>query len=271
MGGTDKTCSEVLSVRIDTNARTLTSSEDSACQCHPFLSNAPASPPRYHSRMIARIHGLLQSISHGTAIVRVGSLEQGALDYELLLPAFVESRLGGSINQNVSLFTFHFLESQGQGSSFLPRLAGFLTQDDLRFYILFTTVKGIGYKRALRAMALETAQIAGAIADRDEKLLQSLPEVGKRTAETIIVTLRGKVDGFVSAATYGAAAGAGSAKPQAGGGGKLAREALEALLALGENRVQAIQWIDEALRDPEDRPRDASDLINRIYRIKAGV
>ena len=225
--------------------------------------------------MIARIHGLLQSISAGHAIVRIGVLEQGALDYELLLPAFVEARLGASSGKNVSLFTFHFLESQGQGMSMIPRLAGFLTQEDLRFYLLFTTVKGIGFKRALRAMALETPQIAGAIADRDEKLLQSLPEVGKRTAETIIVTLRGKVDAFISAAAYGksgAVAGgiaSAGAKPQAGG--SLAREALEALLALGENRLQAIQWIDTAMSDPDDRPRDASELINRIYRIKAGV
>lgn len=233
--------------------------------------------------MIARIHGVLVSVSAGSALVRVGDITGGggAMDYELLLPAFAESRLTIDIGKRISLFTFHFLESQGQGSSFLPRLAGFLTQDDLRFYLLFTSVKGIGYKRALRAMALETAQIAGAIADRDEKLLQSLPEVGKRTAETIVVTLRGKVDGFVSAAAYGARDGAGSAKPQAAGtagaggagtgSGRLAREALEALLALGENRVQAIQWIDEAMRDPEDRPRDASDLINRVYRMKAGV
>lgn len=221
--------------------------------------------------MIARIHGILQSLSSGHALVRVGTLEQGALDYELLLPAFVEARLGGNIGKNVSLFTFHFLESQGQGASMLPRLAGFLTQEDLRFYLLFTTVKGIGYKRALRAMALETAQIAGAIADRDEKLLQSLPEIGKRTAETVIVTLRGKVDGFVSAAAYGGGGGkrADGATTQATGG-TLAREALEALMALGENRVQAIQWIDMAMSDPDDRPRDSSELINRIYRIKAG-
>jgi Holliday junction DNA helicase RuvA len=223
--------------------------------------------------MIARIHGLLQSLSSGHALVRVGSLEQGALDYELLLPAFVEARLGPSIGKNVSLFTFHFLESQGQGSSMLPRLAGFLSQEDLRFYLLFTTVKGIGYKRALRAMALETPQIAGAIADRDEKLLQSLPEVGKRTAETIIVTLRGKVDAFITAAAFGkgAASSTSSGAKAPATGGSLAREALEALLALGESRVQAIQWIDTAMSDPDDRPRDASDLINRIYRIKAGA
>lgn len=223
--------------------------------------------------MIARIHGKLETLSPGTAIIRVGSVEQGALDYEVLLPAFVEARLGGSIGKNVSLYTFHFHESQGQGSSMLPRLAGFLTHEDLRFYLLFTTVKGIGYKRALRAMALDTAQLAGAITDRDDKLLQSLPEIGKRTAETVIVTLRGKVDSFINASTYTTSKTSKSDKSAQTptGSGSIAREALDALVALGENRVQAMQWIDTIMSDPDDRPRDSSDLINRIYRMKASV
>ncbi len=235
--------------------------------------------------MIARIHGKLETLSAGAAIVRVGSVEQGALDYEVLLPAFVEARLGGSIGKNISLHTFHFHESQGQGSNMLPRLAGFLTHEDLRFYLLFTTVKGIGYKRALRAMALDTAQLAGAITDRDDKLLQSLPEIGKRTAETVIVTLRGKVDAFINASTYTSSntgkkekAGQGVSGGTSGGtsgggsgGASIAREALDALVALGENRVQAMQWIDTVMSDPDDRPRDSSELINRIYRMKAGT
>ena len=109
------------------------------------------------------------------------------------------------MGQTLTLNTFHFIEMQGQGTTAIPRLAGFTTAQDRRFYELFTTVKGIGNKRALRAMALESAQIAAAIADRDLALLQSLPEIGRRTAETIVATLSGKVDAFVSAAAYGSA------------------------------------------------------------------
>ena len=223
--------------------------------------------------MIARIHGILDSIDDGVACVRIGDPATGALTYEVMLPSFAVSRLLDSVGHGVTLHTFNWFESQGQGSSMIPRLAGFLTPEDLRFYELFTSCKGIGYKRALRALAMDTATIAGAIADRDVSLLQSLPEIGKRTAETIVLTLKDKVNAFVSAAAFGGAGGdakkKGSAKPQAAGG-SMAREAMEALLALGESRAQAVQWIDAAMNE-EDRPKDVTDLINRIYRIKAGA
>jgi len=224
-------------------------------------------------RMIARIQGLLESIDHGVALMRVGD-ETGALFYEVLLPAFAEARLAASRGKTVTLHTFHFLESQGQGANMLPRLAGFLTTEDLKFYQLFTTCKGIGFRKALRAMTLETSQIAAAVADRDAALLQSLPEIGKRTAETIIASLRGKVDRFVTAATYagaGASSSADAAAVRTLPGGPLAREALEVLLALGENRQQAVQWIDHILGDPDDRPDNVEDVVQRVYRMKAGV
>lgn len=222
--------------------------------------------------MIAQLHGVLASLGSGAAMIRIGD-DRGALIYEVLLPAFAEAQLGGQQGRPVTLHTFHFLESQSQGAAMLPRLAGFLSRDDLRFFQLFTTCKGIGFRKALRAMTLDTGQLAAAIADRDASLLQTLPEIGKRTAETIIVTLRGKVDPFVSAAAYGAPGSdtgvAGAARPTTGG--PLAREALEVLLTLGESRAQAIQWIGHVLSDPDDRPADVNELIARVYRVKAGV
>jgi Holliday junction DNA helicase RuvA len=216
--------------------------------------------------MIARITGILEGIEGGSALLRVGE----GITYQVLVPAYTAARLGASVGQTVSLHTFHFIESQGQGMTMIPRLAGFTTQQDRRFYELFTTVKGIGNKRALRAMALESAQIAGAIADRDLALLQTLPEIGRRTAETIVATLTGKVDGFVAAAAEARAAEPGSPGTPASSASGLTRAAMEVLLQLGENRNEALAWIDQALRDEKDRPRDVQDLIQRVYRIKAG-
>ena len=39
-------------------------------------------------------------------------------------------------------------------------------------------------------------------------------------------------------------------------------------MQLGENRTQAMMWIDEALRE-EEKPADVQDLVARVYRIKA--
>ena len=213
--------------------------------------------------MIAKIEGTLESIDADKAYIRLPD----GLTYEVLLPAYTSARLSGSIGRDVTLHTLHYLESQAQGVTIFPRLAGFLSVTDKQFFELFVTCKGIGHRRALRAMTLSTAQIAGAIADRDLAMLQSLPEVGKRTAETIAVTLRGKVDRFLDVLPAGATSGGdGSATTPAGG---LARDALHVLLQLGENRAQATAWIDRAMSS-DDAPTDTEALVAEVYRIKSG-
>ena len=218
------------------------------------------------SLMIARIQGVLEAVAGDAALVRV----DGGLTYEVLLPAYATAQLAGQIGQVVTLDTLCYLESQNQGATMTPRLAGFVNVTDRAFFVLFTTCKGIGNRKALRAMAMSTEQIAAGIADRDVALLQSLPEIGRRTAETVVATLHGKVDRFVSAAAFGGAAGADAPRPTAGGVSGIAREALEVLMQLGENRTQAVNWIDQALRDPDDRPGDVEALVARAYRIKGG-
>lgn len=222
--------------------------------------------------MIAKVQGILESLDGGSAFVRLGpagDASGGGLTYEVLLPAYVAARLGGSIGQQVTLWTLYYIESQGQGTTMVPRLAGFLTVEDQHFFELFTTCKGIGNRRALRAMALETRQLAAAIADGDVALLQSLPEIGRRTADTIVATLRGKLDRFISEAAFG---GGGHAAALSAGGsapGGVAREALEVLLQLGESRADAVGWIDQAMRSDEASSQDAQRLIATVYRLRS--
>jgi len=223
--------------------------------------------------MIAKIEGTLESLDGGSAFVRLGpagSVSGSGLTYEVLLPAYVAARLGGAIGQQITLSTLHFIESQGQGTTMVPRLAGFLTVEDQHFFELFTTCKGIGNRRALRAMAMETPQLAAAITDGDVALLQTLPEIGRRTADTIVATLRGKLDRFISASAlgtggHGAASGAEGSSP----GGVVAREALEVLLQLGENRADAVNWIDQAIRNDEESGEDAQRLVATVYRLRS--
>lgn len=221
--------------------------------------------------MITRITGTLTALLPDRAQIDPG----GGLVYEVLLPSYAVARLGIQIDQQVSLETLHYLEGQNQGASFIPRLAGFLSAQDRAFFELFTTVKGIGPRKALRAMTFPTAQLAAAIADRDLATLQSMPEIGKRTAETIVVTLKDKVESFLSAparvaaATRGKTAVIDDAPTDAPRGG-IARDALEVLTQLGENRVQAATWIDQILARETDRPATADALVAEVYRLKSG-
>lgn len=216
--------------------------------------------------MIARLEGVLEEVVDSMALVRC----DGGLTYQVNLPAYAAARLSGTIGEPVILHTLYFIEGQAQGTTMTPRLAGFVSTEDRRFFELFTTCKGIGNRRALRSMTLETSRIASAIADRDVSLLQSLPEVGKRTAETIVATLHGKVDAFVSAAAYRRESdGKADSTPTGMHSSSIAQDALEVLLQLGENRIQSINWIDQVLRNG-DTLGDTQDLVQRVYRIKAG-
>jgi len=105
----------------------------------------------------------------------------------------------GQIGKSVEFYTLHYLEGQSQGNAFCPRLIGFSSARDRSFFELFTTVKGIGNRKALRALVRPFSETALAIANRDTTALTSLPEIGKRSAETIIAELHGKVDAFVGA------------------------------------------------------------------------
>jgi Holliday junction DNA helicase RuvA len=194
--------------------------------------------------MISQVSGTLDSIDENLLSLSPSGMS-GAVTLEVLAPAYLAQRLSGRVGQRIVLSTFMYLESQGQGSHMLPRLIGFETRADREFFELFTTVKGIGYRKALRALAEPPSAVAGAIARRDAKALTALPEVGKRLAETILAELDGKVQPFLAAGDQAhLEAGSAVLAPPAPGP---EQEAVEALVALGEVRVDAERQVARAV------------------------
>lgn len=216
--------------------------------------------------VICRLSGKLDSISGTAAIVEVPGT---GVAYQVLLPAYLAERLAARAGESVSLITLQYLESQNQGASFTPRLIGFLTAQDRDFFELFTTVKGIGNRKALRAMAEEPAAIARAIAARNTSALQKLPEIGKRLAETVIAELHGKVDGYLGAGEV-AALDAGlevkAARPSPAG-----EEAVEALVALGQTRAEAERRVAAAQARAQARQQALSSADEIIAAVFAGA
>ncbi len=223
--------------------------------------------------MIVKIHGVLESIASGHAHVAL----PGGLTYEVLVSNWTGARLGASIGQPVTFFTLEYIEGQNSGSTAYPRLAGFLSENDKRFFELFTSVNGIGYRTALAALALSSDRIAVAISERDAAMLQGLPKIGKRTAETIIATLHGKVEGFVTpggsheeevVTEVVVASGKKKKGPavekevdaKANKRREIARDALDLISSLGENRAHAMVWI-EAVMEANPELVDQNELI----------
>jgi Holliday junction DNA helicase RuvA len=197
--------------------------------------------------MIARLTGTLVDLTPSAALVA----PPGGLTYEALLPGYLLRDLAPRIGQEITLTTVQSLEPVGGGTAFRPRLIGFETDADRRFYELFTTVKGVGGKRALKAMAIPASAIARAIEEDDAAALRALPEIGKRLAETVIAELSGKVGEFLDQPS--AAASVAEPKP-AEAMDESANQAVEALVRLGQTRAEAERAVERAIAGLGDEP-----------------
>jgi len=143
--------------------------------------------------MIASLTGELRHAAEDRV-----QLQQGAIVYELLVPASDAASLAASVGETITFHTILYLEGDPNRGNLEPRLIGFMRASDKRFFERFTTVKGIGVKTALRALTVPVGEIAKAIESRDARFLVGLDGIGKRTAELIVAELSGKVKDFAS-------------------------------------------------------------------------
>ncbi len=201
--------------------------------------------------MISKITGTLASVNDGRALLTCGHLT-----YELLITAVDAQRLQAQQGEEIEFYTLHYLEAQSQGSSFVPRLIGFAAASDRSFFELFTKVKGVGPRRALRSLVVPVDQVATAIADKDIKFLVTLPEIGKRTAESIVAELNGRVESHLPASS------AGDEITQVA-----ARDAITMLCQLGESGPQARRLVAAALAD-DPKLNSADRLVAAACQIK---
>ena len=214
--------------------------------------------------MIARVRGVVLGVEEQRVTL---GLEGSGIALEVMVPTYTAATLAMSDGEAVELATKLVIEAPSAGSIMTPRLMGFMNADDRAFFELFTTVKGVGPRKALRAMAVRTGQIASWIAARDTKALTGLPEIGKRGAETIVAELSGKVDGFVAAdptaaieAKPATASPAAAANGTAGLDGAAGQAAL-ALVRLGESSGEAERRVKAALARDEALSESGADAI----------
>jgi Holliday junction DNA helicase RuvA len=120
----------------------------------------------------------------------------------------------------------------------------------------------MGIKKGLKSLAMPVERIAAAIESGDEKLLATLPGVGKKMAQMIVAELAGKLTGYATQTdTQG--------KPRAAFA-TYQTEALEILIAWGEKRAEAMELIElTCRRHPE--VKTAEQLVPLAYRVKQGI
>ena len=177
--------------------------------------------------MISYIRGILTEAS-GDGIV----VEAGGIGYEIRVPLSVLERLP-RLGEEVKIHTFLQVREDGVG------LFGFLDRGELARFEQLLGVGGIGPKGALGVLtALKPDDLRLAVISGDAKAIARAPGVGIKTAQRIILDLKDKVsmDDILPAAD-------GSGPDSGGRGdavlGAAAREAMEALTALGYSAMEA--------------------------------
>jgi Holliday junction DNA helicase RuvA len=208
--------------------------------------------------MIASLSGTLTHVDDDRIHLQVGPIL-----YELLVPAADLNLLQAGVGEEMTFHTLLYLQGDANGGNLEPRLIGFLRREDKKFFEKFITVKGIGPKKALKALALPVGEIAHAIESKDARFLVELPEIGKRTAETIIAELSGKVKEFASAIPETSAA------TSLAGGRRtpVEEDAIQALIALGERRIDAEHLLERA-KQLAPNARTTNDLLREMLRMR---
>ena len=113
--------------------------------------------------------------------------------YEVLLPGIVMQALNSTqLGETIALHTY-YQQTERQPK---PILIGFQLEADKEFFQHFISVDAIGPQKAVKALTLPIEEIARAIEEKDVAKLTLLKGIGKRSAEKIIASLRGKMGRF---------------------------------------------------------------------------
>ena len=132
--------------------------------------------------MIAGLNGILESLGSDCAIINVSGIS-----FQVFTPTSTLSTLG-AIGKKVKLHTH--LQMREDGAT----LYGFASPDELRLFQILMTVTGIGPKLALGMLsAMSVEQLTMAIATSSTDLLTTIPGIGKKTANRIILELKDKM------------------------------------------------------------------------------
>jgi Holliday junction DNA helicase RuvA len=185
----------------------------------------------------------------GKELDRVEIMTAGGIAYELLIPLGVYESLPRA-GEAVSLHTHLVVKEDGW------QLFGFANAFEKRVFQRVLNAKGVGPALALGLLSTLTAErLVRALRDRDIPTLQSVPRVGRKKAEQLILDLADKLDDLQVSAP-----GLGGPRPEGVAAG--AEDAIRALVSLGYASSDAERAVRQAI-DEAGTGSGAAELIRR--------
>lgn len=190
--------------------------------------------------MISAVRGTLGA----KELDRVEILTPGGVGYELQIPLSVYETLP-AVGGELSLHAHLVVKEDGW------LLFGFASAFERRVFQRVLGAKGVGPALALGMLSTLTAErLVRAIRERDIATLQSVPRVGRKKAEQLILDLADKLDDVQADLSSGA--------PRPAGAG--VEDAVRALVSLGYSAGEAERAVGAAL-DGNGRGMPVAELI----------
>ena len=145
--------------------------------------------------MIASLEGFIDAVSKDGLIVNVNGI-----GFKVTVTTSVLSEMGIT-GREVKLYThFHVREDD-------MSLFGFGSLDELKLFETLISVSGLGPKTGMAMLsAMSADQVAMAIASGSVETLTTIPGIGKKTADRLILELKDKVGGVMISTPAGRAA-----------------------------------------------------------------
>jgi Holliday junction DNA helicase RuvA len=175
---------------------------------------------------------------------RVEIMTSGGVCYELLIPLNVYETVG-RVGDETTLFTSLIIREDAW------LLYGFGSAYERKVFNKTLGAKGVGPSLALGMLSTLTAErLVRAIREKDVATLQSVPRVGRKKAEQMILDLADKLDDAAAPESSGAPKPAGSGVD----------DAIRALVSLGYTTADAEKAVRSAL-DTGKKGMSAPELI----------
>ena len=167
-------------------------------------------------------------------------LSTGGVEWEVEVSGYTLRRL--ATEENARLFThLHHREDQ-------MRLYGFASIEERHVFLELTRVSGIGPRAAIRILsATAPDNLIRMLETEDVDALSSLPGIGKKTSQKIILALRGKL---VAAA---------------GETGGLHAEIIDGLMEMGFDRSRVAAVVNALAAELDETPAEQRE--NEIFRL----
>lgn len=141
--------------------------------------------------MIASLRGKLESIGGDNAVIDVGGV-----GYLVYMPTSTLTVLG-LVGETVYLRTHLVMRDDS------VTLYGFASEEELELFQTLTGVSGLGPRLGLAMLsAMSVEQLTSAIATGSAEVLTSVPGIGKKMAQRLILELKDKIaEGLILAPT----------------------------------------------------------------------